>query len=109
MCVMNNFYRSFFLLLLMTLGACSNVPVVKAYNGNMGIEEETKTIVEYCESCHIHRNLDEESHILDLPLKYTTEPFASATDCKTCHQISENFWNDILRSTVFPDGSLVYQ
>lgn len=73
----------------------------------MSKADTTKTITEYCQSCHVHRNFDETKHVAEAGHKYNKEPFKTATTCHTCHTYSENFWGDGFRATYFPEGKLI--
>jgi len=89
------------------LQSCVSKPIDKAFAGKLDEFEETKTIAEYCQSCHVHRNFNPSGHLRAIPSKYQAEPYASAKDCKTCHGIDRNFWGDIIKSTHFPKGRIV--
>lgn len=89
------------------LSGCASNPVDKAFAGNMKPDEETKTIVEYCQSCHIHRDFEQYGHLAKVKDQYKKEPYNTAGDCKTCHKLTRNFWNDAMVHTHFPEGRLV--
>ena len=101
------FFPCLLLMVGLSLSACVSSPVDDAFDGDMGYVKETRTIVDYCQTCHVHRNLDPIRHLSEATLLYTTEPYSSADDCKTCHSIKRDFWNDLIRSTRFPDGRVV--
>lgn len=97
---------SFFLLFTV---ACATLPVENAFDGKFGFKKETRTITEYCQSCHNHRNFDSIKHLSEITGQYSNEPFVSATTCKTCHDISKNMWGDLSRVTFYPGGLAVGQ
>ncbi len=88
--------------------ACSlSLPVDKAFSGDLEPEEETKVIIGYCQSCHLHRDFKADEHLAKAPGYYSKEPYQSTRSCSVCHEIERNFWNDILRFTHIPDGRIV--
>ncbi len=87
--------------------SCASRVVDDAFDGKFDYVEETKTIVEYCQSCHIHRKFESGEHVSMVVPKYTREPYLSADRCNTCHTIKRDFWGDITRSTQFPDGTMI--
>ena len=94
-------------LIFVFLQSCASNPVDNAFAGKMDTFDEIKTIAEYCQSCHVHRNFSPSGHLKVSPSKYETEPYASAENCRTCHSIERDFWNDIIRYTYFPKGRIV--
>lgn len=68
--------------------------------------DAVKTITEYCQSCHIHKNFDSANHVADVSKKYKNEPFKSSDACHACHTYERDFWGDELRNTHFPVGVL---
>ncbi len=94
-------------LVFLFLQSCASKPVDKAFAGKLDAVDEVKTITEYCQSCHVHRNFNPSGHLKATPSKYETEPYASAKNCRTCHSIKRNFWSDIVRNTYFPKGRIV--
>ncbi|MBF0291085.1 MAG: hypothetical protein HQK86_02915 [Nitrospinae bacterium] len=72
----------------------------------MSKADSAKSITEYCQSCHLHRNFDGEKHVAEARLKFNKDPFKTATDCQTCHSYSTDFWGDGFRATYYPDGKL---
>jgi len=94
-------------LALPLFASCASVPVEKAFSGGMASDEARKVIVDYCQTCHVHRDFKPVDHLTKVAAQYTKEPYKSAKDCRTCHSIEKNFWNDIIRSTYFPEGRLV--
>jgi len=89
------------------LAACASKPLDKAFAGRLDRVKETRIIVEYCQSCHVHRDFLPSDHILSVTGAYKEEPFRSARDCRSCHGIERNFWGDIVQTTRFPEGRIV--
>jgi len=89
------------------LGACASHPVESAFGGDMDAAGARKVTVEYCQSCHVHREFDAAQHLASAPLEYEAEPYRSAQDCKTCHGAGRDIWGDLYRVTWFPGGRLV--
>lgn len=98
-----------FLLVSLFLAACASKNVERAFSGDMPLQEETKTISDYCQTCHVHRSFDSAAHLAEITAQYKAKPYSNAKDCKTCHSIEKNFWNDIIRYTYFPEGRLVHE
>lgn len=92
---------------LFMTASCVSKPVDRAFAGKMAMAEAKKTIVEYCQTCHIHRNFDPADHVGQVSGGYKTEPYISASDCQTCHSMKRNFWDDVIRITHYPGGRLV--
>ena len=104
---MNKLHLLFFAMLCLSIQACASKPIDRAFAGKMDRTEETKTIVEYCQSCHLHRKFKAPDHIATITAEYKSEPYGSAEDCRTCHSIKRDFWDKIIRNTHFPKGRLV--
>lgn len=87
--------------------SCATSQVDRAFDGEMETPEEIRVVTGYCQGCHVHRDFNPGEHIPKAAAMYEKEPYASAADCKTCHSIRRNFWNDIVKRTEFPRGRLV--
>jgi hypothetical protein len=87
-------------------GACASDPVIDAFDGDFERSKETQIIVGYCQSCHNHKDFEPTIHLSEMPYRYEQAPYASADDCRTCHNASLNVWRDIERVTYFPKGAL---
>lgn len=98
---------SFLFLMTTMLAGCVSDPVLDAFDGDFDRVKETKTIVYYCQSCHNHKDFDPVNHMAIQPISYDRAPYTEAESCRTCHELTVNFWNDYERTTHFPDGSLV--
>ncbi|MFW2330921.1 MAG: hypothetical protein ACN4E2_01300 [Nitrospinota bacterium] len=96
-------------LLSLFVTACSSSPVLKAFRGKFTEEKREAVIVEYCQSCHIHKDFEPVGHIFRITLKYDQPLFANAKECRVCHTVKKNFWNDIIRKTHLPTGHIVNQ
>ena len=86
------------------LVSCATSDVEKAFTGKYEYQKETKIITEYCQSCHTHKAFDPIDHTEKITVEYSDEPYVSATDCRTCHSVRKNFWNDLIRTTHNPSG-----
>lgn len=89
------------------MAACASHPVEAAFEGGLDAAQARKVTIEYCQSCHVHREFDAASHLAAIPLEYEAEPYRSAQDCKTCHDAGRDMWGDLYRVTRFPGGRLV--
>ncbi len=92
---------------LLIFAACASNRVDLAFDGKLGYSEEIKVTVEYCQSCHLHRDFNSEQHLTEKPILYSEDRYRKANTCKACHMIKRNFWNDIIRTTHLPKGRLV--
>lgn len=79
---------------------------MEAFDGEYDRIKEMKVIVGYCQSCHTHADFDPVNHMVIQQSRYQAEPYTKAEDCRTCHDLEKNFWNDYVRTTHFPEGSL---
>jgi cytochrome c553 len=86
------------------LSSCASNPVVKAFNGSYSPIKETRTITEYCVSCHAHKDFDGINHMDAAPRLYTKKPHSTATRCVTCHDMDIDIWFNETRTTTRPDG-----
>lgn len=101
-----------FLFLMVTvlfLSSCASNPVDNAFAGKLDSEEQQSVIVEYCQSCHTHRDFNPNIHISAVTELYTEREFRYTEKCVTCHSIKRDFWRDIVRYTYFPEGRIVAQ
>ena len=103
---MKNLVFMIFCMAFLSLSSCVSAPVDKAFRGEMEKPKETKTIVTYCQSCHVHRNFSPGEHLNKITAEYKTAPYNSASDCRTCHSIKRDFWSDVIRYTYYPEGRL---
>jgi len=86
---------------------CVTTEVDKAFNGQFELYKETSVIVDYCQSCHVHRKFNPSDHMAQAQSLYKTAPFTTAADCRTCHSIQRNIWNQIVRATHYPGGTII--
>jgi len=87
--------------------SCVSSDVDRAFGGKLEPFKETAVIVDYCQSCHVHRKFNPSAHMGEKPFLYKNPPYAAAADCKTCHSIERNFWGDVKEITHFPGGAIV--
>ncbi len=87
--------------------SCATKPIDKAFTKEMMIAKSNKTITQYCQSCHVHRKHNTLEHISTIPTRYSSVPYKSTVECRVCHQITRNFWNQIIRETHMPGGHLI--
>jgi hypothetical protein len=99
---MKNIYFAILLVSIILSAGCSKSVLKQSFNGSMSVIEGNKVIYEYCQGCHVHRNLSPDDHVIITSKKYSSEVYKRAKECRTCHSIDENFWGDISRRTLFP-------
>ncbi|MBI5815051.1 MAG: hypothetical protein HZB29_05520 [Nitrospinae bacterium] len=87
--------------------SCATSQVDKAFGGSLPADEETKTIAEYCQSCHVHRDFAADRHMEEITGKYGEEPYKSAKSCRTCHTVSRSLMGAETRQTRFPEGRMI--
>ncbi len=86
------------------LTSCYYTPeVVRAFDGEYSEAKNQQIITEYCQSCHLHRNFDPESHVDEARAFYKKPLYQSSRACRLCHYVDDNFVGDeITRSTRRP-------
>ena len=87
---------------LLLLTACIPEPLDLALQGKLPNDESNTVITAYCQSCHIHRTFEAADHPPRMQALYDSEPYTAATQCRTCHLVSENTWGMKSRKTLFP-------
>ncbi len=91
------------LVLLALMGGCTSWKVVKAFDGEYTSEENNRVIGDYCQTCHIHKGFSPGSHLDEVPQEYNRKVFRYATECRTCHILERNWFNEeITRKTRKP-------
>lgn len=83
---------------------CSSDQTLKAFKGKLDAREGEKVMIEYCQSCHSHKDFTPLIHQEEARVGYFEEPFLSAQTCNVCHFVKEDFWRDFKRTTILPDG-----
>lgn len=84
------------------MAGCSSVPLEKAFEGKFADAKNNRIIYNYCQSCHVHRELIPESHVLGKSELYRMVKFRGTKECRTCHYIQKNFWPGYIRKTIRP-------
>lgn len=87
--------------MLLIIG-CGSAPFKKAFKGKFAEVENNRIIYDYCQRCHVHRNLIPAPHVEEKSELYKSEKFRKTKECRTCHYIKKNFWGDIERKTIRP-------
>ncbi|KMP12285.1 hypothetical protein UR09_01350 [Candidatus Nitromaritima sp. SCGC AAA799-A02] len=88
----------------LTVGTgCSELEVVRAFEGEFPSAKNNKVISEYCASCHIHKEFDFKEHVAQIRPEYRRRLFRKARECRVCHYL-EKQWahNNVLRKTRRP-------
>jgi len=89
-------------LALLSLPACRSNPLEQALRGELSPDENNLVIVEYCQTCHIHRTLNPSEHLTRIRTFYDRLPYTATTQCRACHLVSEDTWGMKQRKTIFP-------
>lgn len=91
-------------LILMGLSTgCYTQKIEEAFDRDFSPTESNRTINNYCQSCHIHRNFIPAGHIEEQSVFYKRKVFRYATECRTCHYLEKKFsLNDFTRKTRRP-------
>lgn len=84
------------------IASCSTPPLERAFEGEFPLVENNRVIFEYCQSCHVHRDLIPSTHVAKETDLYQSKKFKETTECRTCHYIKENFFGEIVRKTIRP-------
>ncbi len=82
--------------------ACIPEPLDLALKGKLPGDESNTVITTYCQTCHIHRTFEVANHAPRMQALYDRVPYTTATQCRTCHRVSENTWGMKSRKTLFP-------
>ena len=92
------------LVIFLIFGAgCSDLDLDRAFEGEFPSSKNNKVIDGYCTSCHIHKELDSEKHLVDVRLDYKSRFFRTARECRACHYIEKEwFYNNVFRKTRRP-------
>jgi hypothetical protein len=87
---------------LVSLTACQPEKLDEALKGKLPLDEGNQVIMEYCQSCHIHRAFDPGPHLSRMHALYDREPYAVTTECRVCHLVNEDTWGMKRRKTLWP-------
>jgi len=101
------FYSSFFFALgLLAVSGCSDLSLENAFDGDFSAQKNNEVIGNYCQSCHIHKDFEAESHMEARRVEYKRKYFRKAVECRSCHYL-EKEWvrNHYLRKTRSPDDA----
>jgi hypothetical protein len=93
----------FFLFFTLVFCGCSTLEVERAFNGEFSKAKNNKVINDYCLNCHVHREFQAQTHILEKRKSYKKNFYRKTSDCRTCHYIKK-IWarNDLRRKTRYP-------
>lgn len=91
------------LILGLIFSGCYTRIIEEAFDGDFTAKKNNRMINEYCQSCHIHKDFEAESHIAQMNPKYKMRIFRRTAECRTCHYIEKKFAeNDFSRKTRTP-------
>jgi hypothetical protein len=90
--------RTVLLLLLAFVASCAAPEIEKAFGPEMKPEDSRKTILNYCQSCHNHKNFTAATHY-DALKKKNVPDAGTSFDCRVCHTYSKNWLFDVKRGT----------
>ena len=90
-------------IVLTCIVGCSTVELEEAFKGRFSPVKNNKTINNYCQSCHIHRDFNPGQHVFEIRKIYKRSLYRSARECRICHYI-ERIWalKEMLRKTRYP-------
>ncbi len=75
----------------------------EAFKGKFASHESNKIILDYCQSCHLHKDFDSSLHVEEMSLQYKRKVFRYATECRVCHFVKKRWYlNDYIRKTRRP-------
>lgn len=90
-------------LLILAVAGCYSLKVENAFKGKFASHEGNKIILDYCKSCHLHKDFDSSLHVEEMSLDYKRKVFRYATECRVCHFVKKRWYlNDYLRKTRRP-------
>ncbi len=85
------------------LSGCRTRTIEDAFDGDFTAEKNNRTINEYCQGCHIHKDFVPETHVAKMRPKYKMKVFRRTEECRTCHYLEKKFTeNDFTRKTRTP-------
>lgn len=83
--------------------ACTTLEVQEAFDGDFPPDKNNTVIINYCQSCHIHRDFEPAGHIEEMRVKYRKSVYRTATECRACHYLDKKFTRDqLIRGTRSP-------
>ncbi|MBI2880003.1 MAG: hypothetical protein HYY21_00340 [Candidatus Tectomicrobia bacterium] len=91
--------------LVFGVASCARDPLKQAFEGRFLASENNRIITNYCQSCHVHRNLVPDRHLAEVKSRYTDRRFRTAEECRECHGVNFKFFGPEHRRTLHPpDG-----
>jgi cytochrome c2 len=87
---------------LLSLTACQPNKLDDALKGQLPMAEGNQVIMEYCQSCHIHRAFDPTPHLPRMHALYDRQPYTATPECRVCHLVDEDTWGMKRRKTLWP-------
>lgn len=93
----------FLAVLVLGFAGCAAQQVEQAFAGKLTPIKSNKTINEYCQSCHIHKDFDPGLHVFEVRKSYRRSVYRKATECRICHFV-EKTWarTELKRKTRYP-------
>lgn len=82
--------------------SCATPNIERAFDGEFEATKNNRLIYEYCGSCHVHRNLIPSSHVAEKVSLYKSKKFTETRECRTCHYITKNLFDEDERKTIRP-------
>jgi len=90
-------------LLILVVTGCYTLKVEEAFKGKFASHENNKIILDYCKSCHLHKDFASSLHVEEMSLAYKRKVFRYATECRVCHFVKKRWYlNDYQRKTRRP-------
>jgi hypothetical protein len=89
-------------MVLLCLPSCRPQPLEQALKGELPPAESNTVIMEYCQSCHIHRAFHAEGHAARVGPMYDRPPYTATAQCRVCHLVDEDTWGKATRKTLWP-------
>jgi len=102
-CRFHRIFLGLFLLFWVVGSGCYTKTIQEAFDGSYSAKQNNRIISEYCQSCHLHKDFDPDTHVENQVLAYKRRVFRFAEECRICHFIEKKFaLNEFARKTRRP-------
>ena len=91
---------------ILALSGCINPELEKAFEGGYPSAKNNHIVIDYCQSCHNHKDFDATAHIDTVRANYKRKYFRRARECRSCHFIEKQLiQNQFTRKTRMPQDA----
>ncbi|MFQ6111219.1 MAG: hypothetical protein ACE5LX_04205, partial [Nitrospinota bacterium] len=91
--------------LVLLSASCSKSPIEKALSGELNPADSNRAVNAYCQSCHVHAELNPDKHMASMLRLFRRTALAQAQECRECHIIKlEGIFSRADRHTLRPEA-----